>query len=204
MVDKEDRLLTYERLYRNMWAGQNLDVHSQDRFMLSGFVGSDGGSIANNPVLLALTEGQYLWGNLDNCGIRVLSIGTGDLPVVKNPSWNPSIPRPATQRLFGEHNIRRVFADLLKYALVNPATETEETSALMSRFGSLLAWYRRINPPLERAIELDDASPEAVRDLKHYSEKYCDSPEGSAILDEITEAIVLNSSRLHARLVASL
>jgi hypothetical protein len=169
----------------------------QDTLMESGIVLIDGGTRANNPGMVGLTEGQHLWGELDNCGMRVISIGTGNLPQSPNPSWNRSIPRPATQGLFGPHSVLDVFGDLIKFSLVGPACETEETDALMHRFGALLAAYERINPPLGTFIEMDDASPRTIELLRKYAQDYCDSPAGVEVLDRIAEAVALNSSRLH-------
>ena len=168
-----------------------------DTLMESGVVLIDGGTRANNPGMIGLTEAQHLWGDLDNCGMRVISIGTGFLPISPNPSWGPGVPRPVTQGLFGEHSVLDVFGDLIKFSLVGPACETEETDAMMHRFGALLAAYERLNPPLGTFIEMDDASPRSIELLRQYAQTYCDSPAGVEVLDRITEAIALNSTRLH-------
>lgn len=172
----------------------------QDTLMESGVVVIDGGLAANNPAVLALNEAYSLWGDVENTGIRVLSIGTGKLPVQINPTWNKSIIRPLNQKFTGTNNYREVISDLIKYTYVSAATETEETTGTMNRFGSLVASYRRINPELLTNIEMDDTSPEAIQILIGSARTWINSNEGKATIESTVDEICTNSSRLKRRL----
>lgn len=173
---------------------------AQDRLMEEDLIGIDGGLGANHPGMLALQEGYLLWSRGETRSyMRVLSIGTGSLPVVRNPTWNRSYPRPLDHGITGQHNYRDVIADLLKYSYVNAATETEETNQTMYRFGSLLASYRRLNPPLQEAVELDDTSSEAVTTMIRSVRTWLDTKEGKDSIDSCVEEILSYSSRLAKR-----
>lgn len=195
------RLYTHMDMILDHVAPSRLEEHiqrSQNDVVMKKAVLIDGGLAANNPGVLALMEARRLYAHLTNYGIRMVSIGTGELPVSENPSWNSDSPTPLDQGLTGRQNIFDVHGDLIKFSYVFAATGTEEVNDIMNRFGTMLASYRRLNPKLRRAVEMDDASPEALHELFTSSRIWCQSEPGRKAIEETAQDIYVNSSRLHA------
>lgn len=172
----------------------------QDKLMQGGMVGVDGGLAANNPAVLALNEARLLCQGASGCGIRVLSIGTGRLPVGPNATWNKKYPTPLDHGVTGKDSYRDVIADLFKYSYIYAATETEEATQTMDQFGSMLASYRRVNPDLSRVVDLDDTSDAAIRILTESANVWIGSTQGQETIESVSEEILNNSMRLRRRL----
>lgn len=168
-----------------------------DSMMEGDAVFVDGGAFANNPSMVALCEARRLWSGKGPCCIHMVSIGTGVVPVTKNPTWSKAVPAPATLGIMGEHTAMDAVSDLVMYSMVAPLCETEDTAKLIQAFGTLQCSIKRINPNLSRTIAMDDSSDKALEDLRRSALAYCESKEGSEYLDSTADEILANSSRLH-------
>lgn len=108
--------------------------------------------------------------------------------------------KPAKLPLFGKPGFRDSATNLIKYGFALPATETEDTDEYVRRLSGDYADIRRINPPLRRAIQLDDVSPMAMRIMIEDTNVWLNSEEGKRTVEEIAQDLFKRSTRLKRRM----
>jgi calcium-independent phospholipase A2-gamma len=116
----------------------------------------DGGLVANNPSLIAYEEALRIWGDRPiNC---ILSVGTGKTLPDKKPSVMDLMMNLVPGQLSKIVDLGKILLQTIDIATSSETTHLEMTSLTPS----LGTAYWRLNPVLEEAIDLADASPRAM------------------------------------------
>ena len=150
-----------------------------------------GGAGMNNPSLISFSEARALW---PNERIVLLSMGTGKAPAHVNQSWDPGVVlEPVTQQLLGPHNLRQILGDLLKFSVVSTACDVEAQTDLLMALSGPSFQLIRLNPTLQRSVELDDASTSAVRGLRADADRWCAERDRHPEVGEAVAALELRN-----------
>ncbi len=129
---------------------------------------TDGGLVANNPGMAALSEAYRLWPGVDPAKIMVVSVGCGG-------AWSPVPPAKREGLKFWARHLPAVVGeaqlDAVDYYLRHQPCD-----------------YRRFQPTLTRSGGLDDASREHLASLVAAGEAYLEEHAGEleALARELT------------------
>lgn len=162
----------------------------RDSYMNEPRIFSDAGMEANNPSILAAAEARRIFPNR-KIGI-IISVGTGKSTERRHhETLNHQVPTPLESAfLFKAPSILKVIRDLLMAAIVNPASESEDTAHLMKILSEDLCDYARLNPTLDKEYLLDDASPETTKKMISQADSWCTSTEGASLIRTCSQKIL--------------